>query len=590
MIQPNTPEVISLIRFSTAEQVSEGKAGIDGQRQVNASSAAYHGLKIRREVVVVDVSGRHVAEDPQFQALFEELKDPTLSGILVPEQSRIVRPETFDDYPILGHFQRNKKLIYTPTGRIDPNTPEGRMALTVGGMMSGEELHNLRSRFARGKATKRLEGKHVGGNQMLPKTVKFVRERNAEGVRTGKCHWELVTLEAERMKLAFQLLFEGDSYELISEKVGGGWAGSSLHRAMMNPIHIGIRRYDAEAKGVEYRPTPKPATYAKHEPGWEPKKRRKLAKRAEPLDVPTREDLESGKAQPIVEPILTLAEWDRAQAIIAERMTHWRKSKLKNEGRDRFVASGIGRCSCGETLYTKYGSRGSHLDSYICRTRHPKGAGCGMKSIKRVDLDAAIAETMAMLADAAFLASVLDAALALREVKPDPARIERERALAKLASGRKEMLAMVRAGEMTRDEFKEQIAALDSEVRALEALVPAPVPQVDQQAIVQAFDRAFAEFGVMSFTHQRAVLRGAVKSIIVDSHARTITSMTISGGYLGRGANSVLHSRTQSGISAVPDLTIRFPHPVVIADTYVDRRTANGNHPNTVATQWRRVA
>jgi DNA invertase Pin-like site-specific DNA recombinase len=584
MMQPNVlPEVDSLIRFSTAEQIAEGRAGIDRQRRANEAGAALHGLKIRREIVVVDVSGRHVKDDPQFQQLFTDLGTvPTLTGVITSEQSRIFRPEEYGDYAILDHFSRNRKLIYTPTARIDPTTSEGRMTLVMGGLMSGEELHKIRDRCNGGKMTKRLEGKHPGGNHMLPKTVRFVRVRNAEG-KVISCHWELVALEAERMKLAFQLLFEGDSYELIAEKVGGGWAGSSLHRAMMNPIHIGIRRYDAEAKGEEYLPAPT----AKNP---KPKKRRKPVKRAQPLDVPTRQDLESGKAQPIVEPILTLAQWDRAQEIIAERMTHWRKSKLKNEGRDRFVANGIGYCSCGETLYGKYGSRGPHLDSYICRTRHPKGKGCGMRSIKRIDLDAAIAETMAMLADAAFLMKALDAALALQQTAPDPARAEREQAIAKLANGRKEMLVMVRAGEMTRDEFKEQMTALESEVRALEALVPAPVPQADPKVIVQAFDRTFARFGTMNFNDQRAVLRGAVKSIIVDSHARTITSVTISGGYLGRGANSVLPSRTQSGISAVPDLTIRFPHPVVIPDTYVDRRTANGNHPNTVATQWRRVA
>src|SRR5215831_19000610 len=133
---PAIPEVISLIRFSTPEQVAESKAGIDGQRIVNNASAAFHGVRIRREIVVVDVSGQDVMFNAQFQQLFEELKDPTLSGVLVPEQSRIVRPETFDDYPILGHFQRNRKLIYTPTGKIDPNTPEGRMALSMGCMMS----------------------------------------------------------------------------------------------------------------------------------------------------------------------------------------------------------------------------------------------------------------------------------------------------------------------------------------------------------------------------------------------------------------------------------------------------------------------
>jgi len=581
-MQPNElpPEVISLIRFSTAEQVGEGKAGIDGQRQVNQSSAAYHGLKIRREMVVVDVSGKHVKDDPQFQALFKELEDPTLAGVVTSEQSRIVRPESFDDYPILGHFQRNKKLIYTPTGRIDPNTPEGRMALTVGGMMSGEELHNLRSRFARGKATKRLEGKHVGGNQMLPKTVRFVRERNAEGVKTGKSHWELVPLEAERMKRAFQLLLEGHSYETIAEMVGG-WTGSGLHRAFMNPIHIGIRRCEWTV-GAEYLPEPTVKNPT-------PKKRRYLIKRAAPLDVPTRQELESGAKPPVVEPIISLADWDRAQEIIAARMSHWRKGKLKNEGRDRGVATGIADCSCGMPLYMKYGSRGSHTDAYICKSRHPRGKGCGMKSIKRIDLDAAIAQTIMMLADASFVMSALEAALALQVAVPDPARVQRELALAKLESGRKEMIVMVRKGEMTRDEFREQMGALEMEVRALEALVPAPAPKVDARQLVELVVAVFTEFAFLAFVQQREVLRGAVRSIIVDGHARAITTVTIDGGYLGRGANSVLHSRAQYGINSIPDLTIRFPEPFMIPDTYVDRRTANGHHPASIASRWESV-
>jgi DNA invertase Pin-like site-specific DNA recombinase len=343
------PEVISLIRFSTNEQVAEGRAGVEGQRSVNRASAAFHGVKIRREIVVVDVSGRHVMHDPQFQQLFEELKDPTLSGVLVPEQSRIVRPETFDDWPVLAHFQRNHKLIYTPTGRIDPNTPEGRMALTVGGMISGEELITLRDRFNRGKATKRVEGKHVGGNQTLPKTVRYVKERNANG-KVVRAYWELLPLEVERMKRAFQLLFEGDSYEVIAEKIGGGWTGNGLRRAMMNPIHIGIRRYEWEATGSEYMPR---ATA--NDP--KPKMRRRLQKRAAPLDVPTREELERGEKPPVIEPIITFAEWDRAQEITAARTTRWRKSKLKNEGRPRFLGSGISECSCGQPMYTRYGGR-----------------------------------------------------------------------------------------------------------------------------------------------------------------------------------------------------------------------------------------
>jgi DNA invertase Pin-like site-specific DNA recombinase len=581
MMQPNgssAPEVDSLIRFSTAEQVAEGRAGIERQRAANVAGAALHGLKIRREIVVVDVSGRHVKDDPQFQGLFEELKDPSLAGVIASEQSRIFRPEEYGDYAILDNFSRNKKLIYTPTARIDPTTSEGRMTLIMGGLMSGEELHKIRERCNGGKATKRLQGLHPGGNHMLPKTVKFVRERNADG-KVIATRWELVPLEAERMKRAFQLLFEGDSYDVIAEKIGGDWTGSGLRRAMMNPVHIGIRRYEWEAKGEEYAPRPTVKNP-------KPKKRRRLTKRAVSLDVPTREELESGKARPIVEPIITLADWDYAQAIIVSRITKWRKSKIKNERRDRAVANGIGRCSCGEPLYVKYGSRGSHLDAYICKTRHPRGKGCGMQAVKRADLDAAIAQTITMLADADFLMGVLKAALALQQAAPDPARAEREQALRNLDNGRKELLIMVRKGYLRHNEFREQMAGLEAEVRALEALVPAPAPQLNPKQIMELVAAVFAEFAFLSFDQQRLLLRGAVKSIIVDSHARAITTVTISGGYLGNGANSVLRSRTQSGISAIPDLVIRFPHPVEIPDTYIDRRGANGNHPASIASRW----
>jgi hypothetical protein len=243
-----------------------------------------------------------------------------------------------------------------------------------------------------------------------------------------------------------------------------------------------------------------------------------------------------------VEPIISLADWDRAQEIMASRMTHWRKSKLNNEGRARPLGSGITYCSCGKPMYIRYGSLGSHLDALYCKSRFPSGKGCGMHSIKRVDLDAAIEQTIGMLADANFMMAALEAALALQKAAFDPARAEREKALAKLEVGRKEMLAMVRKGDMTRDEFRQKMAQLENEKRALEAMGQPPAPKLHPKDIMDLISRAFGEFPFLTFAQKRALLRGAVKKIIVDGHARTITTVTISGGYLGKGANSVLHS------------------------------------------------
>src|SRR5579862_3253649 len=94
-------EVIDLIRVSTAEQ-AEG--GVERQRMANKAARERRGQKLRREIVVIDVSGRHVQNDPSFKALFKELEDPTLTGVQVAEQSRIFRPEHWSDYSILDYF------------------------------------------------------------------------------------------------------------------------------------------------------------------------------------------------------------------------------------------------------------------------------------------------------------------------------------------------------------------------------------------------------------------------------------------------------------------------------------------------------
>jgi hypothetical protein len=107
------------------------------------------------------------------------------------------------------------------------------------------------------------------------------------------------------------------------------------------------------------------------------------------------------------------------------------------------------------------------------------------------------------------------------------------------------MLKALSGGVITADEFKTAMRAQEKEVRALEAMLPAPVPEADPKEIANLICRAFAEFPYLEFAEKDAILRGAAKRIIVDGHARTITTVTLSGGFLGRGANSVLRSRSR---------------------------------------------
>lgn len=568
------PEVLSLIRFSTQEQTAAGKAGVEGQRKVNQDAAQFHGIRIRKEYVVVDVSGRHVAHDPQFQQIFRELGDPTLAGLLVPEQSRIVRPENFDDWAVLAHFQKNRKCIFTPTGKIDPNTPEGRMTLTMGAMMSSEELHNLKSRFARGKMIARLERRHPGGS--LPRGFKFVRERNENGKVTG-WHWKQDAVEMVRTQNAFELLFAGEPYELIAKKLGG--TGFGWKRAMQNPIWIGIRRYPWKS-GDEYDPEPT----AKNP---QPKKRRHLLRRETPLDVPTREELKAG-ALPIVRPIMSVETWDAAQEIIAKREGVVRKTRAKNLDKPRFLAMGsILYCACGALMYFRYGSNGrSHLDRYFCSSQYPHGPGCGAPSIRRNELDPAIEQMISKrMLNVKFMTKILESATAQKPA-PDPVRLAIDKARADLEAGRKELLEMVRHHEITRKEFQEQIGLLETELRQHEALLPTAPPKFNAREFLQGIANTFAIFSRLPFLQKREILKGAVKRIVTDTRARTLVSITLSGGYMGR-VNGSLVLKTQLTIRPVPDLVIQLPEPFEIPDTYVDRRAGNGQHPNQIANRFR---
>jgi hypothetical protein len=422
----------------------------------------------------------------------------------------------------------------------------------------------------------------VSGDQALPRTVRYVRTHDLATGREIAAHWEQVPLEVARMQKAFELLLGNNlPFEVMAEMLGYR-TGGSLKRAMMNPIHIGIRRYEWEAAGDKKPVKARAKTLAKHEPGWEPKRRRRLAKKAVPQEVPTRQELElwytgdkvNGKP-PIVEPIVSMADFDRAQEIIAARLGEHRKTKVKNQDRPRFVANGTAMCSCGQPLYPKYGSHGrSHLDAYICKSRHPRGKGCGMHAIKRTDGDAAIESLVCQLADVTFLLTALDAALELQQSQPDPARKQHELALAKKAIGRQNLIDSLGDGEITRDEFAKKMAALHAEIRALETMLPPPAPKVDPKDVADLIVRVFQEFAFLTFADKRALLQGAVKSIIVDGHARTLVSVTINGGFLGAGANSSLRSTASLAICAVPDVVVRFPQPIEIPTIVAGEQSA----------------
>jgi len=558
---------IAMIRVSDAGQAEA--YGPARQRSAIESGAARHNVEIVRWVEIIDVSGRHIMEDARFKAIENDLIAGLADGVFVAEQSRYVRPGKWKDYGVLDVLKDNKKLLWTPGDRFDPATRGGWYALTVGGMISGDELNTLRERLDGGKTEARKQGKHVGGEHMLPRGVRYLREFHPE---TGKCiswRWELDPVESALVRRAFELLtIDGLSYEEIAAAIGHGWTGKGIRETMQNPIWMGIRSYRMEAKGAEVKPR---ATAENPDPKY----RRLLTRRAEPLNVPLdgAEVTLNGKTftRGYLPALVSEEVWNHAQGIIAARKSRWSKSKLKNAGRTRHLAAGIAFCGCGAALDNHYGGRGEHLDVYRCSSAR-RAVKCGARSVHRSDFDAALETLMSKkLTDAAFIGEVLDGIREAADAAPDPARRKVEAAVAKYETGRQNLIGALGDGEITRAEFKVKMAALDANRAALLAALPAPAPKMDEAEIAEVLAAAFIGFATAEFADKRNLLRRAVRKIVLTDGA--IAELTISGGFLG-GANSILQSTAQSGIRSASDVVVRFPQPVVVTTVTAGEKRA----------------
>jgi DNA invertase Pin-like site-specific DNA recombinase len=480
---------VALCRLSTEEQAAEGKAGLLRQREDVRVTAARFGLTVVRTFEVVDVSGAVFTTTPECREMLDAVNGA--DGLIVSALDRIVRPDDFSSFGVYDFFLRNGKRIWTPSGEIDVALDSGYTLTLVQSMVAGLERRSILRRTQSAKEEQRKRGRHANAKITLPRGIDFDFARGS---------WSWVEPWATRIRRAYDLLLSGWTLRRIAREVGG-YTDRGLAIALRNPVWCGVREYRYR-RGEKY-----PSATGRQVD-------RKKVLRKEPLIVKIE-----------IEPLVTDSEWQRAQEILGRLHEEWNSARCEDS---RFLLHGIVRCGCGERMYTRGDKRPGKHDIYYCRSRHPKGPGCGAPVLWRDALDSTVKRLVPETLLSAESLQELIAAASQSAEPQNTAEADRAAAeLAKLEKQRERLVELSVQGLFTAEEIIKQRQRIEDEVRLWRGKLGtrAVAAPISPAKLAQQIASLFAEWQYLDEKVQADLLRNVLGSVIVSD--RKIKELTV---------------------------------------------------------------
>jgi DNA invertase Pin-like site-specific DNA recombinase len=519
---PSMRRVIGIVRVSTPGQVGEDKFGVARQRHDIEQARKTHDLEIVRILEVVE-SGSTAFKGEDFKQVFKDLARPDIDGAIVSAIDRLVRPGFLGDLQVFDHFQRNRKLIFTPSQVIDVESEAGWLVSGMFGLSAGLEKRAIAKRTRDAKERMRSVGKHPGGPLLLPRV----------GLAYSKTSGWSYTQDSARVLRGYDLLFQGMSYEDIAKLSGLGSTGRGVMVILRNSVWKAVRTYPPNSL------------------------------RAVPLEV------DMG-----IQPLISAERWAAAQKLMDQKRTRARARRKPRDPQDVSPVADLLRCACGRFHYLQRDPRAGQRDLFYCASRRP-GPSCGAPTLRREEVEHAMERALTeYFANGKTLRSML-AAAQKGAAKPavDTARIERE--LAERAADRERLIDLRVKNLITVEEFERRARKLETATRDLEAMRPKAEPVVDPKVMASAIAGLFAEFPYLTPPDQHALVHRVFTAFDVSPDGRAIAGAVIRGDMLAQAyMKNGTRWRPSSEIHVFPDLVITLPQPVVIPSVHRRRRRA----------------
>jgi DNA invertase Pin-like site-specific DNA recombinase len=233
---------LEILRVSTPKQVELG--GLESQHEDCLKIAEFRHVKLNSEQIrLPGISGKNVKHTPEIERLRELLRTGDFHGVVMVEDTRLMRPNEPEDQVLLQVFKDEKITIYTKTGAFDMGSPEGLMIFQMLSIIGGREREVIKLRTYSKRLKLRARGLCPSSERTVPYGITRVRYRDVEADRWAYGYDDA---KINQVRRAFELVVEGKTnYFEIAKESKLAYAGL-MRQILRNTAYIGYRTYDME--------------------------------------------------------------------------------------------------------------------------------------------------------------------------------------------------------------------------------------------------------------------------------------------------------------------------------------------------------
>ncbi|MDU2896960.1 MAG: recombinase family protein [Clostridium sp.] len=501
-------------RVSTTEQAEEGYS-INEQKKLLTYECEKNGNTVYKIYSDEGISGKNITARPALKELLNDANEGKFDSVMVWKINRIGR-NLKDVLDMVDLFDRNNITFKSATEPFDTTTPGGRMHFQMVALIGEFERGTIAQNVKMGMMARAREGRW-NGNILLGYDLKL-KEYTTNKKRKDT---ELVVneKEAEIVRTIFTMYSQGNGYKAIANylnkfgyktKKGNPFSLTAIKDILNNPVYIGKIRYNLR-------------------PNWSEKRRK--GTNSNPLIV-------DGKHEAIIEQEL----WDKVQSMLQTS-----KGKPSRIYDGEFPLTGILKCpQCGagmvimRTSRTRKDGTKRRLEYYCCGNWKNKGTAVCHSNAIRVDKanDYVFGKLSELLSNDKLVKDIVKNINTDRKNKVDPSKDELQkltRELDKISAKKDKLFEAFEEDIITKEEFKERVAELQSRERLLQEdantlkmnVLDDNVQQVSYEFVKETLSKVGEMLGNCKSMEQKKKLLHMLISKITINELREVDSIQI---------------------------------------------------------------